>query len=269
MPQLRTDDITLNYEEVGSGDPVLLLHGLGSSLADWELQTPALAAEHRVITVDLRGHGRSDKPKGSFSVALFARDVVGLMDALELPRAHVVGISMGGMIAFQLAVDAPDRVKSLIAINATPELVPRSVKQWLQLRLRSLATNVLGLETLSTLIARRLFPFPSQSELRERFVRQWVLNDAPSYRKAMRMISGWSVADRLGEVRCPVLMIAAEHDYTPVAQKAAFLERMPTARLEVVADSRHATPFDQPERLNALLLEALRDTDPSIAANAR
>lgn len=258
MPELLLGDVRLHYQEQGTGDPVLLLHGLGSSARDWEHQLPALAAHYRVIAVDLRGHGSSERTQGPFSVAQFAGDVAALMDRLQLPTAHLVGISMGGMVGFQLAVDAPARVRSLVAINAGPELVARSLRQHLQLWLRRGVFRLFGLRRVAALLAPRLFPKPEQGPLRETFLLRWLENDPVAYGKAFRMLLGWSVVDRLERLVAPVLLIAGDGDYTPVSSKQAFLAHLPTGRLAVVEDSRHASTVDQPQRVNALLLDFLR-----------
>src|SRR5689334_6959438 len=101
-------DIDTAYELNGAGAPVVLVHGLGSSGRDWEAQIAALAPRYRVLTYDVRGHGSTSKPRGPYTIPQFANDLAALMDALDHKPAHVVGISMGGMIAFQLAVDRPD-----------------------------------------------------------------------------------------------------------------------------------------------------------------
>jgi pimeloyl-ACP methyl ester carboxylesterase len=104
----------LHFEEHGTGPPVVLLHGLSESLEAWAAQVPALATRYRVITPDIRGHGRSDKPPGPYSVDEFAEDVRGLLDHLGIERADVMGYSMGARIAACLALADPPRVRSLI-----------------------------------------------------------------------------------------------------------------------------------------------------------
>ena len=105
MPYFDNDGCQLHYEDYGHGTPLLLVHGLGSSTRDWEYQIPALSPHYRVIALDVRGHGRSDKPREAYRIADFADDVAALIEHLQLPSVHLVGISMGGMIGFQLGVD--------------------------------------------------------------------------------------------------------------------------------------------------------------------
>jgi 3-oxoadipate enol-lactonase len=119
MPTTTHDGVRLHYERHGdAGDPLLLIMGLGSPLEFWEFQWPVFARTHRVCVYDNRGAGRSDKPAGPYDVRTLAGDAVAVMDACDFGRAHVVGLSMGGMIAQELAIRHPDRVGAL-ALAAT------------------------------------------------------------------------------------------------------------------------------------------------------
>ncbi|MCA9958095.1 MAG: alpha/beta fold hydrolase, partial [Anaerolineales bacterium] len=111
MPYQQVGDIQLYYEIHGTGEPVLLLHGLGSSVEDWELQLPLFSQKYQVVVVDVRGHGRSGKPSGPYSVPQFAADITAFIEQLGLAPLHMLGLSMGGMIAFQTAVDRPDLLR--------------------------------------------------------------------------------------------------------------------------------------------------------------
>jgi pimeloyl-ACP methyl ester carboxylesterase len=257
VPELRLDGTRLHYEARGSGPPLLFLHGLGSSGRDWERQVDAFADRYRVVAPDLRGHGRSDKPPGPYSLPGFAADCAALLAALEASPAHVVGVSMGGMVAFQLALDAPERVRSLTVVNSAPELVIRTVRDRLKLWQRRLIVRLLGMRRLGEILAGRLFPEPGQAELRRVFAGRWAENDPRAYRASLAAMLGWSVTDRLGELTCPTLVVAAEHDYTPVAAKLAYVARLPQARLVVMADARHAVPMERPEAFNRVLGEFL------------
>jgi pimeloyl-ACP methyl ester carboxylesterase len=129
MPIISLDYLKLHYEVMGEGDRILFLHGLGSSGRDWQEQTSFFANRYQVITVDMRGHGESNNPPGAYSIPLFAEDVARLLEVLRTPPVHTVGISMGGMIAFQLAVSNPELVRSLVIVNSSPEFVVRSFKE--------------------------------------------------------------------------------------------------------------------------------------------
>jgi pimeloyl-ACP methyl ester carboxylesterase len=257
MPTLQLRDIRLYYEIAGQGDPVVFIHGLGSSARDWEYQVPFFAPRYRVVVFDVRGHGRSDKPPGPYSVPLFAQDAAALIRALEAAPAHVVGISMGGMIALQLAVDEPALVRSLVVVNSGPELVVRTFRERLMILQRFLIVRLLGMRKMGEVLSQRLFPRPDQAPLRQMFVERWAENDPRAYREAMRALVGWSVADRLGDIRCPTLVIASDQDYTPVSAKEAYVARMPNARLVVIPDAHHAVTVERPEEFNQVLLDFL------------
>jgi len=259
MPVLHLDDIDLHYEMVGEGQPLLFIHGLGSSGRDWQEQVGPFAGRYQVIVYDVRGHGQSGKPPGPYSVPLFAADTARMLEALGIAPVHAVGISMGGMIAFQLAVSYPELMRSLVIVNSGPELVLQGLGDWLHALQRFLIVRLLGMRKMGEVLGGRLFPKPEQGELRATFVERWAENDPRAYRTAMRGLVGWSVADRIEEIQCPTLVIVADEDYTPVATKEAYVQRMPNARLVVIEDARHAVPAERPQAFNAALAAFLAE----------
>jgi len=128
MPKIQSNGINLYYEVNGKGQPLLFIHGLGSSARDWELQVKEFSKTYQVITFDLRGHGQSDKPAGPYSLPMFAADTAGLLKSFAVESAHVVGLSLGGGVAFQLAIDFQALVKTMVIVNSAPELVIRTFK---------------------------------------------------------------------------------------------------------------------------------------------
>ena len=115
----RVGDISIYHELNGSGPPLVLIGGLGADLTMLDALTIELAEHHQVLTFDNRGAGRSDQPDQPYTIALMADDTVGLMDALDLPRADVMGFSMGGRIALELALARPDRVRRLVLVSTS------------------------------------------------------------------------------------------------------------------------------------------------------
>jgi 3-oxoadipate enol-lactonase len=255
------DGVTLHFQEAGDGAPVLLLHGLGSSGSDWDGVAPQLSAGHRVVVPDARGHGRSDKPAGAYGVALFAQDIAMLCDGLGLKGVHVVGLSMGGMMGFQLAVDRPDLVRSLTVINSSPDMVARTWRRKLEFATRLFVLRVLGPQALAKRIAPRLFPKPEQAPLRQRAIESLGANAPDVYLRATRGLAGWSVLERLKDVACPVLVLHSERDYTPLATKQAYTALLKDAWLQVLTDSGHAAPVDQPGQVVAVVERFLREVE--------
>jgi len=264
--RIRVNDVELRCEIAGDGDPMLFIHGLGSCGDDWKPQVDDFRHRYRTIVCDLRGHGRSSKPRGSYSIEQFAADMASLLRELQVGPAHVVGISLGGMVAFQLAVDAPEKVRSLTIVNSGPAVPATTFKQRLPLYVRLLYAHTLGMRSMAKAIGKRLFPKPEQIELQRAFVARLVGNDKRCYLASLRAIfAGWGVADRLAEIRCPVLVLASDADYTPVALKRAYAARLPNARVVVVPDARHALPMEKPREFNEALAAFLAPLSSSEA----
>ena len=257
MPHANVNNISLYYEEQGVGKPLILLHGLGADGRSWEYQRAVFAEQYRVLVVDVRGHGRSAKPPGPYSVPQFANDMFALLDHLQVDQFHLVGLSMGGMIGFQMAVDQPARFKSVTVVNSGPELVAQNWKERWQIVQRRLVLNFSSMEKIGQFIGERLFPEPHQAEYLVMFVQQMRENDPRAYKAATNALIGWSVRAKLNRIQCPVLVISGDMDYTPVANKAAYVREMPTAQLRVIENSRHGTPIDQPEAFNTAVLQFL------------
>ncbi len=217
MPKIVVHDVNLHYEINGQGQPLVFIHGLGSSSRDWEYQVAEFAGAYEVITFDLRGHGQSDKPAGPYSLPLFASDTAGLLQALGVASAHVVGISLGGGVAFQLAVDYPALLRTLTIVNSAPALVGMTQDAQQEIERRVGIVRQLGMRAMGEELSANLFPKPEQAPLRQTFVERWAENDPRAYIDATLSMVGWNVADRLGSIRCPTLVIAADQDYSPVA----------------------------------------------------
>jgi pimeloyl-ACP methyl ester carboxylesterase len=237
---------------------LLFIHGLGSCGEDWKPQTDYFRQRYRTIVCDLLGHGQSSKPRGGFSIRGFARDVASMLRELRTGPVHIVGISLGGMVAFQLVVDAPELVRSLVVVNSGPAVPADTFKQKLPLYIRLVYARILGLRGMAEMIAKRLFPKPGQIELQRAFVERLAANDRYSYLASLRAIfAGWSVADRLPQIRCPVLVLCSDQDYTPVALKEAYAARLSNAQVVVVPDSRHALQMERPREFNQAVAKFL------------
>lgn len=263
MPHANVNGIDLFYERIGAGPPLLLIHGLGSSGDDWAFQRDAFAREHSVILVDLRGSGRSSKPRGPYAIAQFAADLWALLDLLEVDATHILGFSLGGSVALEMALAQPRRVQRLILCNALADYRTNTLRKWLEAHAQLTLVRTLGVRRTAHLIARRMFPREDQLPMRERVIDVVGSNPKPAYIATIHALIGWSALPRLREVACDTLIIAAEHDYTPLAQRQAEARLFPRAQVEVIHGSRHGTPFDAIERFNACVLEFLLRRTPT------
>ncbi|MEO8623512.1 MAG: alpha/beta hydrolase [bacterium] len=257
MPMTTLGDLNVFYERHGEGEPVLLIHGLGSSTEDWEPQVDALSNYFTVIAYDVRGHGRTAKPRGTYSVPQFAEDAARLVEHVGLGPMHVMGLSMGGMIAFQLAADRPDLVRSVIIVNSGPEMILRSWKEKFAIFQRRVIVRVMGMSKMGEVLSTRLLPAPEHAALRETFVERWGRNDPGAYLRALSALVGWSVMAKLPAITCPVLVVAADQDYTPVAWKRDYTAKMPHASLVVIPNARHMMPVETPEPFHNAIIPFL------------
>jgi pimeloyl-ACP methyl ester carboxylesterase len=259
MPYLSLPNLKLYYEMIGEGPPLLMIHGLGSSSRDWEKQIDPFAQKYKVVTLDLRGHGRSEKPPGSYSVRMFAEDTAGLMRELNIIPSHVVGISMGGMVAFELAVHFPELLCSLTVVNSYPEMRVETFYEHLQMWRRILLLELLGMRGTGIMLGRHLFPNPEQRDLRDMFISRWAENDKLAYRESFRALLNWDVEQHLSEIKVPTLVVASELDYMPLEEKRAYSAKIPNSRLVIIEDARHAVTAERPEQFNLILGEFLAE----------
>jgi len=249
--------IDFHYSIAGSGPPVLLIHGLGSSLYDWEQQVSEFSKHYTVITFDVRGHGQTEKPPGPYSVEMFADDALHLMLALEFRYVHVVGLSMGGMIGLQMALDAPKFVRSLVVANSGPYVPQDTFQQKMEIFQRKILFRLFSMRRIGEVIGARLFPEPHEERLLEMFVDRWAENDKRAYMDATESLLKWDVRDRLPEIGCPVLVLASELDYTPVEAKQEYMKSLKKSELVVIPGARHAVAKSAPEAFNKAVLAFL------------
>ena len=258
MPKKLIREININYEIRGEGEPLLFIHGLGSSLRDWEDQVPVFSKNFKVITLDLRGHGQTDKPKGPYSIPMFANDIAELIKSLKIGQVHIVGISLGGAIGFNFAIDYPDITKSLTVVNMSASVPIKTFKEKQMFFMRVLIVKLMGMKKMGKVLAKRLFIKPEQEKLRERMATRWAENDKKSYLSALKTLKNWSVLDKIHEIKCPTLIISADEDYTPLEVKKEYTALIPDAKLVVIEDARHAVSAEKPEEFNTILMDFLK-----------
>jgi len=265
VPDLRTNGGCLHYEDYEAvspgGAPVVLLHGLGSCGDDWPLQVQALTDRRRVLTLDLPGHGRSTPLPGRVRIADFAAAVLRLLEVRREPAVHLVGLSLGGAVALQLAADAPQRVLSLTAVNTFARLRPAEHglgRGLTRLRLLLFAP----MDRVGEWVALGLFPREDQAGLRRLAAQRLTSNRRRTYLRSIAAVLRFDLRARLGEIVCPTLVVAGDRDRTvPLAAKLEIQAGIRGARFQIVGDSGHATPLDAPQAFNTLLLGFLDEVE--------
>ena len=257
------DGLTIHVEREGSGPTLLLLHGFTGSTITWSTLRETLRDRFELLIVDLPGHGRSSAPADSarYDLRRVADDLVRVLDAVDVARTAVLGYSMGARTSLQLALAHPERVSALILESGSPGIVDPTER----------AARVTADEALATSIERdgigafvdrweKLPLWASQDKVRpvararlhaERLA-QRPQGLANSLRGAGAGVAP-PVTDRLGTITPPVLLVAGALDAKYVALGQMMRERLPDARLEVVADAGHAVHLERPEAFAALV----------------
>jgi 3-oxoadipate enol-lactonase len=259
--KIMVNGIQMNYEITGKeGAPVVVLsHSLGSDMAMWNPQTGTLKSICRVLRYDTRGHGRSDAPKGAYTLEQLGEDALGLLDALSLEAVHWVGLSMGGMIGQCLALNHPDRLRTLALCDTAAAIPPEAQPVWEE---RLHLVRKAGMQALVQSTLERWFtlPYLSQNPPEVKLTREHFLATPVSgYIGCSEAIRGLHYLERLSEIRLPTLIMVGEEDQgTPVAASQAMHERIPDSRLVVLPSAAHLSNIEQSEAFNLALMEFLR-----------
>jgi pimeloyl-ACP methyl ester carboxylesterase len=258
MPYFHDAGRSLHYLERGRGEAVLLIHGLGCSGADWAFQAAALEGCYRIIVPDLPGSGHSDVPQGGYDIEQFAAGLWRLLDHLGIRRVQIVGFSLGGAVGLEMAASRPRSVGKLALINSLATYRPHTLRKWMETYLAAALVRMVGMPRAALLMAARLFPNSWQRAMREHAAAAIGSVPVSSYLGTGLALARWTILDRLDRLSSQVLLIAAENDFTPLAEKVALAERL-QGQIVVVRGSRHGTPFDSVETTNACLTAFLAD----------
>jgi pimeloyl-ACP methyl ester carboxylesterase len=253
-------DLTINYkdENPGGQSSVLLLHGLGANSSSWSLQIPDLAAAgFRVIVPDTPGFGQSPYLKKFASASDWASALAEFLRSLEIERTDVVGISMGGVQTLQLALDYPQFVNKLVLVNTYSHLNAIDLRVLPYYLVRTLLIYALSPRSQARMVAKRLFPDPSQHELRDELISQIGQADPGGYRASVRILSRFNVTDRLHEINAPTLVITGDKDTTVPPEVQSLLVKKIPCSTQVRLSAGHAASVEIPDQFNQVLLKYL------------
>jgi 3-oxoadipate enol-lactonase len=257
MPYINTARLSLFFEDAGSGGvPVLLLHELGGSNESWQPVIPLLAADRRVIAVDLRGAGRSEKPPGPFTMADVADDLAGLLQALEIGPADVIGAALGTLAGALLAIRHPARLRRLMMCAVAPDMAGPTRSYVAE---RAEKVRVVGMRGVADASLANSFPASHPAE-RAAYRGIYLANDPAAYAELSLALGRLEMtAADWGAIRAPVLVASGAHDFLwppPVGRQVAAL--IPGARFEVMEDAGHYPHLQAPQDLVRLARDFLR-----------
>ncbi|MGY8526344.1 3-oxoadipate enol-lactonase [Paracidovorax citrulli] len=255
MHRVVVGDVTLQARIDGKEGPwVILVHPLGADHTIWEATAAHLADRHRVVRVDLRGHGQSDAPVGPYTMVQMADDIVALMDGLDVPQAHYVGLSIGGMIGQVLGVRYPERFHSLTLADTSSHTPMEAHPMWHE-RIGSVEAH--GMAGVADATLNRWFTEPyraAHADVVEKIRAMVLATPVRGYVGASLAILGFDQASALPRIHCPTLVIVGDQDPgCPVEQARAIAQAIPGAQFEILPDAAHIGPIEQPERFHAVL----------------
>ena len=260
MPTARVNGSDLYYETYGEGSPLVLIMGLRRNLLWWYRQISELSRHFRVIAFDNRGAGRSDKPGMEYSIPLFADDTAGLMDALGIPSAPVLGVAMGGYIGQELALRYPDRVKALL-LGCTSCGGSRAVLMSDERMKKFTAVEGLSPEQIlrkdMDIYFSNGFVEDHPDKVQEFIalsLRHYQPEDA--FQRQFAACLRHDAADRLGGIGVPVLITAGDDDpLVPSVNSTILKELIPGAQLRLFPDRRHCFFIEEAELFNRMAVE--------------
>lgn len=259
MPYLQRPGARIWWEQTGSGTPVLLIMGHAYGAGMWHRALPELAGRHRVIRFDNRGIGRSSDPPGPYPVPVMAGDAAAVLDAAGADSAHVYGVSMGGFIALQLALEHPGRVQSL-TLGCTAAAAPRGPHGALVTRIRSLVPA-----PVLNRMARNLLYGPNTATRLKKEDQQVVQHTRASTQGRHGQLTGmadFDVTTQLGQIRVPTLILHGSRDrIVPFASAQQLAAGITGSRLVAFPGAGHIYTTDVPAAANHEFLRFLADNE--------
>jgi 3-oxoadipate enol-lactonase len=258
MPFIENQKTKIYWDEQGRGDPVLLIMGIGYTSCMWQRTRPVLAQRYRTVAFDNRGVGLSDVPPGPYSIATMASDAAAVLDAAGVARAHVFGISMGGMIAQEFALHYPARTRSLI-LGCTSPGGPSA------LRAESKVLDVLLVRGMTPEQAwEAILPYiydaatPREKIEQDVSVRQPWLPSPEGYMAQLQGILAWECYSRIAQITSPTLVIHGKSDaLVPCGNAGLIAGRIPGAKLVLLEHASHIFLTDQTQAAHKEILEFL------------
>lgn len=249
----------LGWDELGAGEPVVLVHGIGESRAAWRHQWHALAARYRVIACDVRGFGDSGTGDATGSIAQLAADVRGLLERLDAGPAHVIGFSMGGVIVQRFALDHPDMTRTVVIAASSSVVNRRAADFYLERARVAERDGVEAIRAAAMADADACFALAGPEVVEAyRDVRRTAVRDAAGFANAARAMASLLEApltEALASLRAPALVLTGERDtFCPPRASEIIHARIPGARLAIAPAVGHCLHWENPTGFNETVI---------------
>lgn len=261
MKNLTVGDLKIYYQDLGSGYPVVLVHGMGSDLTIWEGIIPHIQKNFRTLALDLRGHGCSSKPPGPYSMEIFSQDIIGFLKHLDIRQAHFMGHSMGGAVLQELAIRKPELFNSLTLISSFA-YVDQHLEEVLLKLLRSLRDEgyadffkeCLKLANTPQFIEKNKEFF---LEIEKVMAKK---SSIPSLEHTINACLKINFIESSTKIKTPTLIISGEEDaFVSVEHGMKIKNSIPHSKIEIMSDASHNMLVEQPDRTYRLIKKFLNN----------
>lgn len=246
MPYFENQGARLYYEESGQGKPLIFLHGASWDLHQWDRQIKHFSSSYRVIALDARGHGKSTLPPGEVSPNIFWQDVIAMMDFLDIAKAVICGLSMGGHIAIQAAIYAGERVERIILIGAicTNQF---NYFERIALPINRFSLRLMPMSWIAWSISMGMGNFNPEAKLYVRKVAGSLDHDV--FNRVWKAVTSMESRDGLSKITCPTLILIGDHDNMTQRQQQYIHEHIQNSKLVIIKNAHHGTNLDNPEQV--------------------
>lgn len=246
--KMKVNDIELYYELHGEGEPIIFSHGWMCDCSVWNSQIEFFSKKYKVIAYDQRGHGRSDKPEGDYSIQTLSNDLHSLIQKLNLEKVTLVGHSMGGMTALVFALGHPDKISKLVLVGTSAKMnFLGRIQGWIMM-------HILSQES----FARGMIDFwhyePSEQAKKGALDRAMKTPKFVVYECFTEFMTNYDIRNRVSKIKVPTLIIIGDKDKaTPVEMSQCINREIEGSKLKIINDSKHMVMIDKANELNEII----------------
>lgn len=263
MPKIKANNLTMNYDQQGSGEPLILIPFLTADHACYAFQVAEYSKHFTCISLDLRGTGESDNPEDAYTTEVLADDVAAFMQAMGISKAHVSGLSLGAAVGMWLAAKYPDKVTSLSLHSGWPKS-----DVFLKAVVESFQLMVKATQSVPEMVVRTLFPWcltpelydakPEYIESLSAFVRSRPAQSVASFMQQSNAVIGHDAEAQLSRITAATLITFGQHDIATSTRFADRLKKIPNSELMIFEGCAHAPIYERVEEFNGKTLSFLR-----------
>lgn len=250
--KMKVNDIELYYEQYGEGEPIIFSHGWLDDCSVWNSQIELFAKSHALTLYDHRGHGRSDKPRGDYSVQTLSSDLHALIQMLKFEKVTLVGFSLGGMAALLFTLQHPTNVAKLVLVGTTAKMA-------MSIYILYALSYILPYRTFARIVSRIKIYKPSQEIIKDNMSRAMKVPKYVAYVCMAEFTRNYDIRNRASEIEVPTLIIVGEKDRTNLKASERLNREIEGSTLQVISGSGHSVMIEKPEEFNQLVRQFIHE----------